>query len=119
MTGEFEGAEKKILGKRGEQYFTTFHYTTDAFRTQDVAKLWKVALASGESCSIWAEGCAARAAACALPLLENVKSAQFEAAALALDGDEAYFKEFFIPGILALGGIEGCLQLAECSVEKF
>lgn len=120
MTGEFEGAEKTIRGgERGSNYFTTFHDTTDSFRAQDVALLWKVALSYGSEGSLWADGCAARAVACALPLLENVVSAQLERKALSLESEQEYFEHCFVPGLMTLGGLEGCLKLAECRIELF
>ena len=44
---------------------------------------------------------------------------QLEGSALSLEGDEAYFNEFFIPGIMLVGGIQGCLELADCNIELF
>ena len=120
MTGEFEGVNKQPeTGKGANAYFTTFHYTTNAYRTQDTALLWQVATRFAPECSIWACGSAARAAACAIPLLNGVKKAQLEGSALSLEGDEAYFNEFFIPGIMLVGGIQGCLELADCNIELF
>ena len=120
LTGEFEGKEQTILGgERGESYFTTFHYTNHAFQAQDAALLWKAAKRYGTECSLWAEGCAARAAACALPLLEGVSAACLESKALDIHGNEEYYKEFYVPGILELGGLEGCLKLADCPVTRF
>ena len=59
------------------------------------------------------------AAACALPLLDGVKMAELESAPLAISGDDAYFHDCFIPGILTLGGVEGCLAMTECEVVRF
>lgn len=120
MTGEMNGADFQIQGGGlAEWYFNTFHYTRDAYQVQDVALLWKIAAAQAEECFLWADGCAARAAACALPLLPGVRQAELEKAALDLKGDEAYFENWFVPGILLLGGFEGCLAMAECPVTLF
>ncbi|MBQ8640694.1 MAG: acetylxylan esterase [Clostridia bacterium] len=120
MTGEFAGCRIHIEGSESDnRYFTTFHYTTDAFRVQDAALLIDAAAVPGGELTLWANGCAARAAACALPLCGQVKHARLERAALELCGDEAYYSEFFIPGICTIGGLEGCLALAPCTVEKF
>ena len=62
---------------------------------------------------------AARAVACALPLLEGVRSAKLGKAALALSGEQEYAEKCYIPGILAVGGLEGCLKLADRPVETF
>ena len=113
LTGEFDGAQVEIAGPRGKQYYTTFHYTDDAFRVQDVALLWQIASSQGTEHFLWAEGSAARAAACALPLLEGVSSA-------ALDGKTlADPSALSIPGLILLGGPAGCLDLADCQVERF
>ena len=120
MLGEFADRERKIEGgPQGERYYTTFHYTVDAYRTQDIALLWKAAGQTGTELTLWAEGQAARAAACALPLLNGVKRAWLEKSALALEGDAAYHEQFHVPGIMLLGGMKGCLQLANCAVETF
>lgn len=105
------------------QHHTTFNYTPDALRIQDASLLIRVAdrmaaAASGEL-TVWADGCAARAVACALPLCGDVSHACLEASALALDGDNAYYHEFFLPGICALGGMKACLAMASCPVETF
>lgn len=110
---------KPIQDAQGLMHFTTFHYTADAYRIQDVALLWKAARETGAECTLWAEGAAARAAACALPFLEDVKLAQLEASALALTGNADYHVHFHVPGIMLAGGIEGCLKLAKCQVERF
>ena len=70
-------------------------------------------------CSLWAEGAAARAVACALPFLKDVKNAELEADALAISGDAAYLEHFNVPGIMLVGGIDGALALADCPVETF
>ena len=120
LTGEMAGEEKQIAGDEvAQRHFTTFHYTTDAYRVQDVALLWKAATEGAEECTLWAEKTAARAAACALPLLNTLKKAELEKAALELSGDEAYYQEFFVPGILLLGGFEGCMKMAGCEVDLF
>lgn len=120
MTGEYEGAEIRILGDPMYKPYTyTFNYPECALRVQDAALLWKAVCTEGMQCSIIADGCAARAVACALPLLEGVQSVKLEKAALALSGDKEYFEQCYIPGILAVGGLEGCLKLARCSVEMF
>ena len=57
--------------------------------------------------------------ACALPLLPGVKAAKLEAEALNIQGNAAYMEHFNVPGIMLVGGIEGCLKLADCPVETF
>ncbi|MBE6569774.1 MAG: hypothetical protein E7658_06120 [Ruminococcaceae bacterium] len=120
MTGEYEGAQILVCGDDMYKPYTyTFNYPVCALRAQDTALLWKAISGNGMQCSILADGCAARAVACALPLLKNVQSAKLEKAAFALSGDEEYAENCYIPGILAVGGLEGCLKLAGCPVETF
>lgn len=120
LTGEFEGAEITIPGDEVcHDTIYSFHYPADALRAQDIALLWNAIHTDGTECTILADGCAARAAACALPLLPDVKTAALEKAALAIDGDAEYAEKCYIPGILAVGGLEGCLALAKCPVERF
>ncbi len=112
LTGEYLPAEVTVYGGgQAERYFTTFHYTKDAFRASDAALLWQAAKRTGEEVSLLAEGCAVPAAACALPFMEGLGSAAFEKA--------AFEGECFIPGIMLLGGPAGCLTLADCPVELF
>ncbi len=112
LTGEYGDAAVTVAGGgQGEKYFTTFHYTADAFRAEDAALLWQIAAETGGEVSLWAEGSAAVASACALPLMEGIRSASLEGA--ALDG------ECRIPGIMLLGGPRGCLALADCPVTLF
>ncbi|MBQ7922418.1 MAG: acetylxylan esterase [Clostridia bacterium] len=120
MTGEFDGA-KIVLDYLEDCHsmVNTFSHTADAERAQDVALLWKAVHTEGMQCSILADGCAARAVVCALPLLDGVESAVLEKDALALDGEADYYEKCFIPGILAAGGLDSCLQLAKCPVETF
>lgn len=107
-TGEYGGAKIDTA----QRYFTTFHDTPDACRASDVSLLWQVTRETGPSCSLRAYGTAAVASACALPLLDGVKNASLEEAAIR-DGD------CFIPGIALLGGPAGCLALADCPTETF
>ena len=120
LTGEFGDAKPAILGTyNAERYFTTFHYTTSAHQTQDVALLWRLTASMAEEATLWAEGTAARAAACALPLLEGLRKASLEKKALGLVTDRDYMEGFFLPCFLPLRGLEGCLEMAECPVELF
>jgi len=57
--------------------------------------------------------------ACALPLCVGVADAALESAALHLVDDEAYYRDFLIPGICALGGLQACLRLTTCPVHTF
>ena len=102
---------------------TTFNYTPDALRAQDASLLIavanRIATAEGAELTVWAEGCAARAVACALPLCVGVADAALESAALHLVDDEAYYRDFLIPGICALGGLQACLRLTTCPVHTF
>ncbi len=100
-------------------HLTTFNDTVNTLRIQDASLLIRAAADTGIELTVWANGQAARAVACALPLCGGVASARLEAAALSLDGDEAYYREFFVPGICALGGLQGCLSLAQCPVALF
>ena len=120
LTGEYGDVKPAILGTPyAERYFTTFHYTTAAHQAQDVALLWRLTAAMGEETSLWAEGTAARAAACALPLLEGICKATLEGQALDLTTDTEYMENFFLPCFLPLGGLAGCLTMADCPVELF
>lgn len=111
--GEYAGTQVTVLGgPQAERFYTTFHYTPDAHRASDAALLWQVARKTGSLCSLRAYGEAAVPAACALPLLDGVKNASLEEAAIR-DGD------CFIPGIALLGGPAGCLALADCPTETF
>ena len=125
LTGE-SGECQRVVSEADikSPYFTTNHLTTfndtpDALRTQDASLLIRVAADMGGELTVWANGRAARAVACALPLCDGIRAVKLEGAALALDGDEAYYRNCFIPGICALGGLEGCLALAKCEVERF
>lgn len=121
LTGE--GAESKQEYTPGpyfkENYYTTFHYTTDAFRTQDALALMKIAGELGNELTVWAKGCGARAAVCALPFCDEVKSAAVKRSALELDDDGDFFEHFFIPGICAIGGFDACISLADCEISYF
>ena len=120
LTGEFGDTRPAILGTpNAERYFTTFHYTTAAHQTRDVALLWRLTASMAEETTLWAEGTAARAAACALPLLEGVGKATLEGQALTLTTDREYMAGFFLPCFLPLGGFKGCLEMVECPVELF
>lgn len=120
LTGEFAGCTRVIDGNETDnRYFTTFNYTDDALRTQDAARMLRYAAEIGEELTVWADGRAARAAACALALCGGVKSAKLEGSALDLSADDEYYREFFIPGICNVGGIAGCLALSMCEVETF
>ena len=72
-----------------------------------------------EEATLWAEGTAARAAACALPLLEGISKATLESKALELVTDRDYMEGFFLPCLLPLRGLEGCVEMADCPVELF
>ena len=120
LTGEFGDVRPAVLGTyNAERYFTTFHYTTAAHQAQDVALLWRLTASMAEEATLWAEGTAARAAACALPLLEGLRKASLEKKALGLVTDRDYMEDFFLPCLLPLGGLAGCLEMAECAVEMF
>ena len=130
LTGESADCEQVVSpADAGSPYFynnlhqTTFNYTLHALRIQDAARLMAVARRMAEAAegnlTVWAEGIAARAVACALPLCDGVAEAALEAEALALDSDEAYYKDFFVPGICALGGLDACLKLADCPIKAF
>ena len=120
MLGESaEGIKRPIADAQGARYYTTFHYSDNAYRIQDAALLWQSARLYAPECTIWAEGAAARAVACALPFLKGVTCARLEDAALHLQGDAEYFEHFHVPGIMLVGGVEGALSLAECPVETF
>jgi len=112
LTGEFGQSARTVSGSDYDnRYFTTFHYTDDALRAQDAALLIRAARALGSELTLWAEGLAARAAVCALALLDGVSSAHLE--------KDALNDALIIPGIGILGGAEGCFRLAKCPVETF
>ncbi len=120
LTGEYAGCERYVAGSEYDnRFFTTFLYTDDALRAQDAALLMDAAAGIGESVTVWADGCAARAAVCALALRTDVKRAFLDSAALALEGDAAYHENFRMPGICTVGGLKGCLALVSCPVELF
>lgn len=120
LTGELCSGETAVEPKnRTVYYFTTFHYTDDMYRVQDVSLLWQFArelAGSDGSCTIQAWSEAVFAAACALPLLEDVKEAVLEKEILSLREDADYVERFFAPGLLCLGGLPGCLQLADTEI---
>ena len=130
LTGETRDCKQEVSpAHTGSPYYynnthhTTFNYTVNALRIQDASLLLQVAADMGGELTVWADGCAARAVACALactPQLHGgVKSAKLETAALALADQQDYADRFFVPGICAMGGIEGCLALAACPIETF
>ena len=120
LTGESAGMPVEIRGgERSAKYFTTFHYSADANRVQDVALLWRAVCSMAPECGLWAVGSAAQFAACALPLLGRVCEARLEAASLPIAGEADCMARCNIPGILLLGGPEGCLALARCPVTRF
>jgi len=120
MLGEFiDGIKRPITDAQGLRHFNCFHYTAAGYSIQDAALLWQAACRMGTECSIWAESDAARAVAAALPFLKGVKACQLESDALKLESDADYMAKFNVPGIMLVGGIEGCLALADCPVETF
>lgn len=120
LTGEFCSENEALEPKnRSVKYFTTFHYTDDTYRVQDVALLWQFTrdmVGDNGICSIWAQSDAVFAAACALPLLQNVNEAMLDKEVLSLREDEDYVERFFVPGLLCFGGMAGCLQMADTKV---
>lgn len=102
-----------------QPFHTTFNNTPDAFRVQDVCLLTDLAAKMGCELTLWAEGRPARAVVCALALLDGVKKACLEASALRLQDDIDYYEGFSMPGICAVGGLEGCLALTKCDIEYF
>ena len=120
LTGESSGCTVNIQGSQSDNnYFTTFNYTTDGLRVLDAALLIRAAAGPGDELTLWADGCGARSAVCALALTDAVKSAVLESSALDLDSDEDYNEHFRIPGICAIGGLKECLRLTQCAVEQF
>lgn len=118
MTGEF-GELTINRENRDVKYYTTFHYTDDIYRVQDVSLLWQYArMLVGDNgiSSIQAQSEAAFAVACALPLLDNVSEAVLDKVVLSLKDEVDYIDKFFAPGLLCLGGIEGCLQLTDFGI---
>ncbi|MBQ5356528.1 MAG: acetylxylan esterase [Clostridia bacterium] len=131
-TGETAGREVNILGgDQARKYYTCFHDTPEACRVQDVRLLWKTAVLGlfggkkdgqpGEipTLTLWAEGSAAISAALALPFLDGLSEAALEAEALDLKTDADYLEKCFLPGIRAVGGIEGALGIAAGRVVRF
>ena len=120
LTGESASAEVEIRGgDMGKRFFTTFHYPTDAQRVKDIALLWREALKTGSDCAVTALDRAAAWTACALPLLKDVKAARLEKDGLALASDQDYADRLNIPGIMNVGGVRGCLDIAPCGVTLF
>ena len=93
--------------------------TNDAFRAQDAALLIKIAKDIAKEVEVRADGRAARAAVCALAVCNGVKSAKLDKKAIEINTDEEYLDKFFIPGICVLGGMEDCVKLVGCNIEKF
>lgn len=120
LLGETADRQRRpISDAQGERHYNCFHDTDDTCRVQDAALLWQIARAAAPECILWAEGTAARAVACALPLLQGVQQAHLEDAALHLAGDQDYLARFNVPGIMLVGGLDGCLALADCPVTRF
>lgn len=110
LTGEYGSAAVDIAGgDTGKRYFTTFHYTDDAFRVRDIVLLCKAAKKFGDKLSLYALGGAEGLAACALPLIESPEKVCLGSAAPDSDPN--------IPGIMLLGGAKGCLELSGCVSE--
>ena len=86
---------------------------------QDAVLLIDAAAAMGDSLTLWADGNAARVGACALALTNKAAGAQLEEKSLELTDDQDYYRNFFIPGLCALGGLKSCLELAQCPVKTF
>ena len=119
MTGEYRSARIRIGGgAQGKKYFTTFNDTVAMSQCQDVALLWQIVKSMGGACTLRAEGKAARAAACALPLLTGVTAAVIDRSALDAD-DQELARDFLLPGLKNIGGFEGCLNLAACPVQFY
>ena len=119
LTGESAEAEVEILGgETGRKFFTAFHCPKDAQRAKDIALLWREVLKIGSDCFLCALDRAAAWAACVLPLLDDVKKARLDAEGLRLQSDDDYMRCLNIPGIMNVGGIEGCLKAARCEVER-
>lgn len=120
LLGETADRQRRpISDAQGERHYNCFHDTDDTCHVQDAALLWQITRAAAPECILWAEGTAARAVACALPLLQGVQQAYLEDAALHLAGDQDYLARFNVPGIMLVGGLDGCLALADCPVTRF
>ena len=120
LTGEFaDCVQVDAVNDACNRYFTTFHDTKDASRAQDAARLMAFAKTLAPDVTVYAKGCGARAAVCALALSDGIAAAQLEEAALALTDDAAYYSEWFMPGIGAFGGLQACLALAKCPITVF
>lgn len=108
LTGEFAGAVRVVSGTEDDnRFFSTFHYSDDAFRIQDAALLMSVAKSMGDRLTVWADGTVSGAAACALALSEDVSWARLN----------EKMEELPVTGIQLLGGVKGCLELIRCPVE--
>ncbi len=119
-TGEWADAPITTKGSDYDnRYLTTFQYTTDAYRTQDAARLLQVAGTMADHVTVWAEGAGARAAVCALALCDGADHAVLEKKALHLPDAAAYYTDFFVPGICTLGGFATCLALVKCPTHTY
>ena len=117
LTGESADCTVDIKGgEQGRTFFTTFHYSRDAQRVSDIALLWQQCTYAGRKLSLRAMGRAAAWAACALPLLQGVEEAVLDADGLLLASDTDYVSRLNIPGIMTVGGIQGCIGDAACQV---
>ena len=120
LTGESADCTQMDEGNdANNRYFTTFHNTTAANRTQDAVRLIRYAASLGTEVTVYAVGSAACCAACALALCDGVSAAQLENAPLHPADDAALYRTCFIPGLGLLGGPRGCLALARCPVTQF
>lgn len=113
MTGEFEGCNRL---NESHGYFTTFNYTTDAYRTQDAAVMIAVAKTVGEDVTVYATGNAACAAGCAIAISEDVKAVKLDGNALNIRKEE-YLSKFHVPGICLLGGLNEIIKLSKCNIK--
>ena len=120
LTGEFDGCTQvDAEDPAANRYFTTFHNTADANRTQDAVRLMRYAASRGAEVSVRAYGTAACAAACALALCDHASAAELEEKALVSVDDLTDYRTFFVPGIGLLDGPRGCLALAKCPITVF
>jgi len=106
MTGEFKDASRL---NEGHRFFPTFNYTTDAYRAQDAALFINVAKDMGKDVTVKAYEGVADAVICAAAVCDGIASATIER--------KTKERQFTVPGILAMGGMEGILKLVKCKIE--
>ena len=97
-------------------YFSTYNYTDDAYRVQDVDTLARYFAQNSLSFSVGALGDAGKYVLCAAPFLSGAKKIYADVSAFDGKDDDYYVDNFFVPLFLGAGAFETCKELAEDSL---